>query len=73
MQVESFIPLWEWDVPKKKSGKKKADKSSKSEKGKASANGTSTQVEIRPTSPDSDASSRPESRQARVEEVPEDS
>lgn len=31
IQVDSFIPLWEWDLPKKKS-KKKGDKK---EKGKA--------------------------------------
>jgi len=32
--VDSFIPLWEWDLPKKKSKKKKADKK---EKGKSSS------------------------------------
>ena len=36
-------------------------------------NGKSTQVEVRSVSPDSGTSSRPESRQARVEDVPEDS
>lgn len=74
--MESFIPLWEWDLPKKKLGKKskgeKGEKSGKSRKGKAAANGTSTAVEARPISPDTD-SSRPQSRQATVEDVPEDS
>ena len=70
-KVESFIPLWEWDLPKKKSkkGKEKVDKKGK---GKAT-NGISTGVDVaREVSPDS-GSSRPESRQARVEEVPDDS
>ncbi|KAF7789670.1 hypothetical protein EIP86_000616 [Pleurotus ostreatoroseus] len=68
--VESFIPLWEWDLPKKK-GKKKSEKAEKKGKGKA-ANGASTGVDVRELSPDS-GSSRPESRQARIEEVPDDS
>jgi len=71
--VESFIPLWEWDIPKKKSKKKRSEKSSKSTKGRstATANGSSY-TEVREISADS-GSSRPESRQARVEDVPEDS
>ncbi|KAI0701376.1 translocation protein Sec62-domain-containing protein [Cytidiella melzeri] len=72
--VESFIPLWEWDQPKKKKGKKKDGKSEKSGKSKAATNGaTSTAVDVRSLSPDSAGSSRPESRQVRVEEVPDDS
>ena len=68
LQVESFIPLWEWDIPKKK--KKRGDKS---DKGKAAANGeesvsTSPRVEEVVDSGDS----RPSSRQARVEEVPDE-
>ncbi|EAU89274.1 endoplasmic reticulum receptor [Coprinopsis cinerea okayama7 len=36
--VDSFIPLWEWDIPKKKGKKKKGDKEGKSEKkGKSKA------------------------------------
>ena len=71
-QVESFIPLWEWDLPKKKS-KKTKEKSEKKGKSK-SGNGTSTGVDVaqREVSPDS-GSSRPESRQARIEEVPDKS
>lgn len=65
-QVESFIPLWEWDLPKKKTKKKKADKK---EKGKSSAekhksNGGAFIEEV----PDSE-DSRPQSRSARIEEV----
>ncbi|KAF7319019.1 Translocation protein [Mycena chlorophos] len=53
--VESFIPLYEWDLPKKKSKKKKGDK------GKAEEpNGEEVE--------DSGVS-RPQSRAARVEEV----
>jgi len=71
--VESFIPLWEWDLPKKKGKKKQGEKSGKPSKGKSTAvaNGSSY-TEVREISPDS-GSSRPESRQARVEDVPEDS
>lgn len=41
-QVESFIPLWEWDVPKKKGKKKRAEdgtgkKSKKASKAEAAA------------------------------------
>ncbi|EKM58010.1 uncharacterized protein PHACADRAFT_193135 [Phanerochaete carnosa HHB-10118-sp] len=69
--VESFIPVWEWDHPKKK-GKKKG-KEAVSEKGQTiETNGKSTQIDVRSVSPDT-GSSRPESRQARVEDVPEDS
>lgn len=72
LQIESFIPLWEWDIPKKKSKKKRADKVEK-ESARATAveavspNGAS--IEELPDS----GSSRPESRNARVEDVPEDS
>ncbi|KAF9262254.1 translocation protein [Marasmius fiardii PR-910] len=59
--VESFIPLWEWDIPKKKSKKKKT-KSEKGEKGKSEKNG-SAGVEAE------SADSRPQSRSTRIEEV----
>ena len=72
-QVESFIPLWEWDEPKKKKGKKKDGKSVKGEKKAVVEGANSTGVDARALTPDSAASSRPQSRQARVEEVPEDS
>ncbi|KAG6865257.1 hypothetical protein C0991_004073 [Blastosporella zonata] len=70
--VESFIPLWEWDLPKKKSKKskkgEKVEQSEKSEKkkGKAvSTNGGGAFIEEVDDSPDS----RPNSRSARVEDV----
>ncbi|THH30600.1 hypothetical protein EUX98_g3570 [Antrodiella citrinella] len=77
--VESFIPLWEWDEPKKKSKKKRTEKSEKpSKRTKDSATTTavsnangSSHTSIREISPDS-GSSRPESRAARVEDVPEE-
>jgi len=64
--VESFIPLWEWDLPKKKS-KKKGDKKEKksSEKSKGSSRPSVEEV------PDSE-DSRPTSRSARIEEVDDD-
>ncbi|KAK1222367.1 Translocation protein S62 [Marasmius sp. AFHP31] len=63
--VESFIPLWEWDIPKKKS-KKKRSKGEKGEKGKAvEKNGGAV---VAGEAEDS-ADSRPHSRSARVEEV----
>jgi len=63
--VDSFIPLWEWDLPQKKSKKKKVDKK---EKGKSSSekrkdnNGSSFIEEVAP-----EETGRPHS--ARVEEV----
>ncbi|KAJ3505772.1 hypothetical protein NLJ89_g7241 [Agrocybe chaxingu] len=69
--VESFIPLWEWDLPKKKSKKKKGDKKEK-EKGKSSAqkhkeNGGAFIEEV-----DDSEQSRPHSRAARVEDAEDD-
>lgn len=61
-QVESFIPLWEWDIPKKKSKKRHTEKEKEKAKG----------VEVVEEVVDS-GSSRPSSRNARVEDVPEDS
>ncbi|KAG6818721.1 hypothetical protein H0H93_002490 [Arthromyces matolae] len=70
--VESFIPLWEWDIPKKKKKKSKKDeKPEKSEKKKAKAvstNGGGAFIE----EVDDSASSRPQSRSARVEDVPDE-
>lgn len=57
--VESFIPLWEWDIPKKKSKKKKAEKKARS------TNGGGAYIE----EIDDSGPSRPHSRAARVEEV----
>ncbi|KAF9458966.1 translocation protein Sec62-domain-containing protein [Collybia nuda] len=65
--VESFIPLWEWDLPKKKSKKKseKGEKGEKKEKSKGSSNGAGAYIEEVEESGDS----RPHSRSARIEEV----
>jgi translocation protein SEC62 len=63
--VESFIPLWEWDLPKKKGKKKKAEKAEKvSPAGKLRDNGGAFIEEL-----DESEDSRPHSRNARVEEV----
>jgi len=68
--VDSFIPLWEWDLPKKKSKKKKSEKSEKKSKGKApvhvSTNGAG--ASIHEVAEDSEGS-RSRSRTVRVEEV----
>ncbi|XP_006463374.1 hypothetical protein AGABI2DRAFT_194214 [Agaricus bisporus var. bisporus H97] len=61
--VESFIPLWEWDVPKKKSKKKKGEKK---EKGKSKNGSASPAIEVVESS-----DSQP-FRGARVEEVPDE-
>jgi len=58
--VESFIPLWEWDLPKKKSKKRKGDK-----KAAVEANGGGATIE----EVDDSGTSRPQSRAARIEEV----
>jgi len=70
--VESFIPLWEWDLPKKKTKKQKADKKDKkSEKGKAKENGEGSAHAFVEEVVESE-SSRPQSRSARIEEVVDD-
>jgi len=65
--VESFIPLWEWDMPKKKSKKKRGEKGEKSEKGKSSSvksNGGAFIEEV-----EDSGNSRPNSRGPTIEEV----
>ncbi|CCL98210.1 uncharacterized protein FIBRA_00204 [Fibroporia radiculosa] len=62
--VESFIPLWEWDLPKKKGKKKRVEK----EKGKGKAAAEGAYIEEVADS----GSSRPSSRTARVEDVAEE-
>lgn len=63
LKVESFIPLWEWDLPKKRT-KKNKDKKEKSDKGKEMENNALVSVE------DVDSeSSRPHSRSARIEDA----
>jgi translocation protein SEC62 len=74
--VESFIPLWDWDIPKKKTRKKKADKTGEKKKGKAPAlqgeNGIGGRMTIEEV--DDSEHSRPASRAraVTVEDVPED-
>lgn len=66
-QVDSFIPLWEWDYPKKKGKKRRVEK----EKGKGRAvfadEGSAHIDEVADS-----GSERPASRAARVEDVPEE-
>jgi len=70
--IESFIPMWEWDVPKKKVGKKKKGKTpaGKTPEEKLADNGGAYIEEI--AEADTPDSSRPVSRSARVEEVPDE-
>ena len=67
-QVESFIPLWEWDLPKKRTKKRKGKESKPGTAEKLSANG----AYIEEVEDSGEGSSRPHSRNATVEEVPED-
>ena len=70
IQVDSFIPLWEWDIPKKKSKKKKSGE--KSEKGQNLSSGVNTPDNAIDEVDDSGvsvANSRSGSRAATVEEV----
>ncbi|KAF8493362.1 translocation protein [Russula emetica] len=72
--VDSFIPLWEWDLPKKKSKNKKKS-AEKSDKGKGASSGVNTPdhaVDDVDDSGVSAANSRSVSRAATVEEVPEE-
>jgi len=70
--VESFIPFWEWDLPKKKSKKRKdkegesSEKSSKSKKASGQAEGANGETLL------ADLSARPHSRSATIEEVEDD-
>lgn len=72
-QVDSFIPLWEWDLPKKKSKKKKStEKSDKSRGASSGVNTPDLAVDDVDDSGVSAANSRSVSRAATVEEVPEE-
>jgi len=64
--------LWEWDIPKKKGGKKKKGKTpaGKTPEEKLESNGGAYIEEV--VGDDSPDSSRPGSRSARVEEVPDE-
>jgi translocation protein SEC62 len=61
--VESFIPLWEWDLPKKKGKKKRKDKGDSAAE-KLSKNGGAFIEEVHDS-----GSSRPNSRGPIIEEV----
>ncbi|KAF9239809.1 translocation protein Sec62-domain-containing protein [Melanogaster broomeanus] len=66
--IESFIPVWEWDLPKKKGGKKKKGKAvaGTTPEEKLATNGGAFIEEV---VDESTESSRPGSQSARVEEV----
>ncbi|EIN08302.1 translocation protein [Punctularia strigosozonata HHB-11173 SS5] len=66
--VESFIPLWEWDLPKKKGKKKKVDKG----KGKAPAEPATGGAKIEEVVDSGEGESRPNSRSATIEDVPDE-
>jgi len=71
--IDSFIPLWEWDLPKKKSKKKRS--AEKSDKGKGTSSGVNTPDHVVDDVDDSGvsaANSRSASRAATVEDVPEE-
>jgi len=79
--VESFIPLWEWDLPKKKAKKKKGgdntdkDQGGSKRKGKAvegNGNGNGRSAFIEEVDDSGDANSRPASRGVTVEDVADD-
>ncbi|THH12150.1 hypothetical protein EW145_g202 [Phellinidium pouzarii] len=78
--IESFIPLWEWDLPKKKKSRKQKDTEDavpdSKGKGKARAESSTQQVQngggafVEEVNTSGD--SRPVSRSARIEDVAED-
>lgn len=72
-QVDSFIPLYEWDFPKKKKGKKAKpfDKGKGKEKEKGSGTEQSRAAYVEEV--EDSESSRPVSRNAMATEVAEDS
>ncbi|KAG2343140.1 translocation protein [Suillus weaverae] len=68
--IESFVPFWEWDVQKKKAGKKKKAKApaGANPEEQLANNGGAFIEEVGDESPEQ---SRPGTRSARVEEVPD--
>ncbi|KZP18141.1 translocation protein [Athelia psychrophila] len=66
--VESFIPLWEWDLPKKKTKKTRKGKA-KAEEKLAAGGAFIEEVEVDDSGLDS---SRPQSRSATVEDAAEE-
>lgn len=63
MQVESFIPFWEWDLPKKKKGKKNAKEGGKEKSAKGAADGATAEKTVPVPR---------QSQQASIEEVADD-
>jgi len=73
IQVDSFIPLWEWDLPKKKSKKKKStEKSDKAKHLRSGVNTPDNAVDEGDDSGVSVANSRSGSRAPTVEDVPDE-
>jgi translocation protein SEC62 len=73
IQFDSFIPLWEWDLPKRKSRKKKsAEKSEKTKNLSSGVNTPDNAVDEVDDSGVSVANSRSGSRAATVEDVPDE-
>ena len=71
VQVDSFIPLWEWDLPKKK-GKKKRVKDG-AERGKSSKRaGKETVVEASAVSDEKTVPVPRPTQSASIEEVEDD-
>ncbi|EGO03789.1 hypothetical protein SERLA73DRAFT_175427 [Serpula lacrymans var. lacrymans S7.3] len=68
--IESFIPFWEWDIPQKKSKKRKGKEAVKTTpEEKLATNGGAFIEEVVDETPET---SRPASRSARVEEASDD-
>lgn len=76
LQIESFIPFWEWDYPKKKKSRKERGTAAPSEKGKGKES-TGSGADSPPTAAfieeiETSGESRPTSRAARVEDAPDE-
>ena len=72
-QVDSFIPLYEWDLPKKKRGKKAKSSEKGKGKEKEKSSGTDQPRGAYIEEVDDSESSRPVSRNATVTDVADDS
>jgi translocation protein SEC62 len=69
-QVESFIPLWEWDVPKKRSKRRRQEAGDAKKEKLSETDGSRPPVADRDDSADSRPASR--TRRVTVEDVAED-
>jgi len=73
--VESFIPLWEWDLPKKKSKRRSKDKDGDLSEKSSSKKSVASTIPIEGSNGAAvlpDAASRPRMRSAMIEEVEDD-